>query len=738
MEVIKKYLHKNAHLTKASGILILALFVFGVLVPFDFADALLGISLDVIGTGIVLSIISGVLSFLVPVAAFLTGMAGSLLYAAINMDMFYTRCTVDPCFIDVGWNFTRDLVNMALIIGLVAIAFFTIIGNQSHGAGKTLIPFIAVAILVNFSQVFVGVVVDLSNVVMGLFVSTIPTLTDISALWKLSGTSLLGDGSLNTNIAFAGLLKIIASIIYFIGLAFIFFLYSIIFLVRFMVISLLTIMAPLALAAWIFPATKKIFNMWRDQLVQWSFIGIPVLFFLWISLLAMAQFRSLDSPGAALGASGTEGFFADIFPSILLLMLLYVAFAFGMKSGAMGSSMIISQTKKLTKAAGGAARGWAAKSAAKSRIGTVAQRRLEGLAGGKMARIPGVRGAAQFGSQKIREAERSKEAQEAATRMSDAMLTAQLKTSRNSTQFKALFDEKIKRGDGKDIDGLREDKKFDSRMSAHVKNLSLRNQAGTILEAYPENIPVSRNVKPLDEEGQKERKRLLSMRKTDGTWRTDEEAKKEAEIFQHNNYLTKEKAQKISDSSLANPNVIAGLQKNKAVDILSDMATSTKRQANIITGFIAKNNGNKDAAYKELAGEIKQGNVRNAGILLETKEFRKAFAALPQQMTRGIIMGLSNLGQPDDLEKLFTEIHDGIGKDSSGNDIRNHLSFNKIFADTQIKAVIEVTAPKLAERHEAEGGGGAAGGGGGAGVSPGYSSTEAEFNALLRNLRGET
>jgi len=305
-------------------------------------------------------------------------------------NLFYTKCTVgvDPCFIDIGWNFTRNLVNIALIIGLVIIAFFTIIGNQNYSARKTLIPFITVAILVNFSRVFVGVVVDLSNIVMGVFVSTIPTLKDTAALWALSGTSLLSGASLNTSIALAGLLKIIVIIIYFIGLAFVFFLYSVIFAVRFMAIWLLTIMAPLALAAWIFPSTKKIFNMWRDQLVQWSFIGIPMLFFLWIGLLAMAQFKAMGPPEATLDASGLEGFFADILPSILLLLLLYVTFAFAMKSGAMGSSMIISAGKKLGKTVGLATGKFAGKMA--WRAGRVGAREAAGVAGRRIVR-PGLR-----------------------------------------------------------------------------------------------------------------------------------------------------------------------------------------------------------------------------------------------------------------------------------------------------------------------------------------------------------
>jgi len=65
-----------------------------------------------------------------------------------------------------------------------------------------------------------------------------------------------------------------------------------------------------------------------------------------------------------------------------------------------------------------------------------------------------------------------------------------------------------------------------------------------------------------------------------------------------------------------------------------------------------------------------------------------------------------------DMKDLFTKIHN----DKKGHD----EGFNKIYADTQVKAIIEVVAPDLVRTHDAEGGsgGGAAGGGGGLIVPP--------------------
>lgn len=380
MEVTKKYLLCKSLLTKGfamspskgSVVFILALLVFGALAPLNFANAgftewLVGGLFDGLG-GFILSVITAVLSFLVPVAAFFAGLAGSFMHGVLNIGLLYTQCVgipEDQCFIDIGWKLARDFVNIALIVSIVIIALFTILGNENYGAKKALVPFIIIAIIVNFSRVIVGSVVDMSNIVMGVFVDAMPTLQDLSALWKLSGVEIGGDFSLQTSAAFSNLLQAIVTIIYFMAIAFILALYGVIFAVRYGVLWMLTIMSPIALAAWIFPSTKKIFTMWRDQLVQWSVIGIPILFFLWIALISFAQLSKISPLQSNLGESGAglESFFQDIFSKIFLLIMLYVAFAFGMKTSAMGSGMIISAGKKWGKVAGMATSKFAGKMA---------------------------------------------------------------------------------------------------------------------------------------------------------------------------------------------------------------------------------------------------------------------------------------------------------------------------------------------------------------------------------------
>jgi len=352
MEVIKKYLPNKPYLTRGSVMFLASLLILGIFVPTSAEavvhDSIVGVFVDGVG-GLLISSIGWLLSFLLVMAAGFANFAGSFMDWVLNWDMFYTKCAGVPeneCFIDIGWKLTRDLVNALLIVALVVIAFSTILGKREYGITSSLIPLMLVALLVNFSRVIVGMVIDGANIVMDVFVQAMPGIADsTSSITKSAGVGGFSDFSLDTATAVTRLFETVIMIIFFFGLGFILFLYGIIFAVRFAMLWMLTIMSPIAFIAYIFPTTKKIFNFWRDQLIQWAIIGIPVLFFLWLAILFAARMDGMVS-------SDDAGFFAAIMPNIFLLVLLAVAFILGLRTSAMGSAAIISTGKKLGAAAG--------------------------------------------------------------------------------------------------------------------------------------------------------------------------------------------------------------------------------------------------------------------------------------------------------------------------------------------------------------------------------------------------
>jgi len=391
MEVIKKYLFHKPLLTKGSAVFILALLFFGVSVPSGFADA--GIFGSIINfaagsfTALPAFIFLFALQLILTLSSVLALAAGLLLEGVISMPIFFTKCPgASPCFIDTAWGLMRDIVNMLLIVILVVIAFATMLRKQELGATKALIPLIAVAILVNFSRVIVGVVVDVSSLVMGVFlpqITGISALTDSLAAQKDIIMDQLGANSFKISEQVLAIFKTLTLIIFQLAYAFILVLYAVIFLVRFVALWLLTIFSPIAFVAFILPITrKKIFDEWRNQLISWSFMGVSAVFFLWLGKLfsqSIGSYKDTFSSGDVFNQSTALGdFLLEIFPYIFLLIFLYVTFMLALKTNAVGAGMIINAAKKAGGVAGIATGKFAGRMAQRGAMvgGRAAERKL--------------------------------------------------------------------------------------------------------------------------------------------------------------------------------------------------------------------------------------------------------------------------------------------------------------------------------------------------------------------------
>jgi len=363
MKVLKKYLFRGASLTKSSALLLFSLLFLGILIPLGSVHAgfpnPFSWGADFVMNAVVLYItlipalvFMFALQLILTISSFLVFLSGFILEIVINLDIPFTHCPQNTaCFLDSAWTLMRDLVNMLLIIILVVIAFATMLRWEGYGFKKALVPLIAVALLVNFSKVIVGTVVDISTIVMQIFLNDITGLgaftNSLSAQGDLLKNQILGLKflTLSGNISF--ILKTLALIAFQLGFAFLLGLYAIIFLVRYVALWLITILSPFALAAFILPSTKKFFTMWRDQLISWSFIGVTAGFFLWLSTFFLsdieqytAAFQLVTDIPSGNSRDVPEAFIVGLLPYMLLLIFLYIAFTLALKTNAMGSSFI--------------------------------------------------------------------------------------------------------------------------------------------------------------------------------------------------------------------------------------------------------------------------------------------------------------------------------------------------------------------------------------------------------------
>ena len=265
--------------------------------------------------------------------------------------------------IKAGLNITQNFVNLGLVVALIVIALSIALNLKEYASKKTLGRLIIIALLVNFAPVICGLIVDASNIVMNYFLIGIrkgvgSMLTGLDVKSTVHDIVNLFTGSLTAKTSI--LSRAVIMIILNLSIAFAFFLFAIIFFARYLVIWLLVILSPIAFVAWILPITKKKFwDMWWKQLVEWSIIGIPIAFFLYLGINSFAEANNIfhtkmSMPGME---DKTASLLNETLPYWVSILFLYLGFTFGIQTSATGASTIMDIVGK----GKNKAQGWAKK-----------------------------------------------------------------------------------------------------------------------------------------------------------------------------------------------------------------------------------------------------------------------------------------------------------------------------------------------------------------------------------------
>lgn len=212
-----------------------------------------------------------------------------------------------------GFAFTAGIANIFLILIFIIIAFAYILKLETFQAKKSLPKLIMVALLINFSLVFIGMLIDISNIFYNTILGGNKDLANSIVRNLVGGMRGVLQIMLGWFIAFAAsaLIPLIHSLPYQVGalmtagavllpnmvtwafqlilsylMAGIFFLYVFLFAARVFIVQILAIFSPLAFLCLILPQTEKHWKEWLQHLVQWVSLGIFLLFFLIIGLKA--------------------------------------------------------------------------------------------------------------------------------------------------------------------------------------------------------------------------------------------------------------------------------------------------------------------------------------------------------------------------------------------------------------------------------------------------------------------
>lgn len=342
-------------------LVLIATIVFSCFFPFEAISAFWSEAYDLIsdpiGT-ISAAIMNVIIDIVAGICEFILGLASQMLTWSITAGGIDQTGRGSPAVTE-GWNLTRGLANSALIIGLVIIAINIILGKEEEQAKKTLINFVIIALLINFTPLICGFLIEGANIIARGFVGE--GITNEMSNQLLNGLASVKNGNLLETLILV-LFLLVFSIISFV----VHILYSLLFLARTVILWILIIVSPIALATKVFPksnAVKKFFpsilywDDWYEMFLQWVIIVVPAAIFIHLSNIVIRAsivtepIKESESLGNYLMNMG--------FSLMLPLIFLIVGFMVTISSGGKIAAPIGGLGKKAWAATAGAAGGYA-------------------------------------------------------------------------------------------------------------------------------------------------------------------------------------------------------------------------------------------------------------------------------------------------------------------------------------------------------------------------------------------
>lgn len=331
-----KKIFTNATKLKKITILITLFFVtLGLILPLSSAQA----GLEWLPNAIVNFLVSVVFQVLIAISGLFLNLACWILGWVTGPSFISAGFTANP-FVTPAWALVRDLANMGFVIALVAIGLGTALRIGEYRAKKTLPLLIFIALLINFTPVICGVIIDASNIAMNFFLEGGIGFEGIKTTF-LTQSSILWGGIKETNF-FEKLGTGIAMLAYNIIAGFIFLLFAVLFAARYVALWILVILSPLAFFSYVLPATRKFWKTWWNQFIQWTLIGVTAGFWLYLAeQIMMVRLTGSTPPSEEFG--GLSAIFAYTIPIIFLGMGLVASLSIT----ATGTEAIIGGAKKV-------------------------------------------------------------------------------------------------------------------------------------------------------------------------------------------------------------------------------------------------------------------------------------------------------------------------------------------------------------------------------------------------------
>lgn len=232
---------------------------------------------------------------------------------AFTIDL--NRNIISSVFVSDGWTITRDIANLGFVLIAIVIAIATIARYQQYTAKSLLVRLIAAAILVNFSLVIAGFILDFTQVLTDFFLSRIMSGDTDGLARALTGAfapqKFLTTPATDFESQAAGAFSIVLAAIVNLGASIVFLTITLItiaalgvmFVVRYLWITFLLVIAPITWLFYVIPSMSGEFKRWWGNFIKWTFFAPAVSFFLYLSLVMAGTLTAEQSVSAAVPQS---------------------------------------------------------------------------------------------------------------------------------------------------------------------------------------------------------------------------------------------------------------------------------------------------------------------------------------------------------------------------------------------------------------------------------------------------
>jgi len=263
------------------------------------------------------------------------------------------------------WETLRDFMNLALVLILVFIAIATILGIKKYRWQETLWKLIIVALLINFSLIIPGVILDVSHFVTFTFLNSAKLDNDniANSMMKVYKTEEISgeekykltfvddatqDSIIGWQYSWGNFFLTMAAIII-LGLFAIISLLAIFvtMIFRSFIIIALLCLAPIAFAAWVLPNTSKYWQLWWNQFIKWCTFPTVFALMLYIGLFILTSVNQVN-----LNAGDKTNIITMFIQIILFSMFLVGGLIFSVQSGGAVAQTVQKQGNKLALGAG--------------------------------------------------------------------------------------------------------------------------------------------------------------------------------------------------------------------------------------------------------------------------------------------------------------------------------------------------------------------------------------------------